>query len=233
MDLKTNELDVLHGRVGQESNLHLLQDAGFLARKTEEEPPQDTPNTGKAQNIEALQNASMAAVLQVEREYQSRAGYLEDLPVFDEKRAVSDAKPVAQLSWIKARTEDDSQLDCASEVKGFGVTLFGFSILRSLEYKRSRLCDARQFVDATCELADLKGRRLSSASTLQERELAGRSVLNSTKMCIDSMQVAGTELQESMLNEQRKDVQKHLSSEDPRCSKSNEGFVRNMLRCDV
>lgn len=233
MNLKTNELNDLHGRVGQESNLHLLQDAGFLAQKTDHASRQNMPQVEREQIIQSGQKVQLADGQQIENVYQSKAGYLEDLPVYDEKTPTSAVKSPAQSSWIKARSSDDSGLDCAGEAKGFAVKLFGFTLLSSLEYKKSRLCESRQLVDATCELADLKGQRLSDADTLQEREQAGRSVLNSTKMCVDSMQAATTELQEAKLDAQRKEGKKQHSAEDPQCSTSKEGFVRNMLRCDA
>jgi len=215
MDRETNDLNFSHGREEQESNLHLLQDAGFLARNVE------SP---------AVQEQSPRATAQ---QYLLNAGYIEEIPLLDEAALLSTDRRSENRVWIKARSEDDGRLDCAGEVKGFGIKLFGTTLFSNLKFKESSLCESRQMVDAACEMVDMKGRRLSSATTAGERAEAAKELVKSAGICVDNMQVASNELQIAKLEEQKAEEQKQLDSQFSQCSTSKEGFVRSMLRCDA
>lgn len=215
MERETRDLNFSHGREEQESNLHLLQDAGFLARKAESPAVKESVIRSTAQ------------------QYLLNAGYIEEIPSLDGSTPLSPDGRSENQAWIKARSEEDGRLDCAGEVKGFGIKFFGTTLFGNLKFKESRLCEARQMVDATCEMVDVKGRRLSSATTSGERDEAARELVKSAGICVDSMQVAANELQFAKLERQKAERQNQSESQFSQCSTSNEGFVRSMLRCDA
>lgn len=197
----------------QESHSRLLAESGFLS------PVERIPSPADANpsSLDAIGSSDLH-------------GYIEDLPEKMSDAPLPQTEPGSDGSWQRGQPGDD--LECAAEVKGFAVRVFGFTVFQSLEYKRSALCQARQMVDATCEYADLKGRALSLQRDSSKTEADGKAVLESSALCLSSMRAASQELAQSTEKVDRR-IRERAQATSGQCAVSQEPFVRRMLGCEA
>jgi hypothetical protein len=188
-----------------ESNEHLLHDAGFLVDRGYVE---ELPVLGLDAKDLLGENTSASAGLSGARD---RAG--QPLEV-----------------WYSAHA--GASLECAGKESGFGLSILGLPVFRTLHYTKSKSCEARQLVEATCEYADVLGRSLARKDE-SARVPAGQQVVRATAICVSSMKQASAALLSARAEAQQRLLAQAQADKAPQCLTSNDRLLRNMFQCDI